>query len=313
MKQERDVYVDIAKGLAMLLVVRIHTEVFGSIHAPYPIIAVPLFFFLSGFYDNTNRPIRFWLPKAFKSLFLTGVIWVLLSFAYISLLHYLKDGIIPISFSIYSPLIGGGVTWFLFALFYAKCSMWLIHKLKLPVWANFLIVMTTGALASRINIPFLLDEGLTALPFYYLGRISYPYTKSDWKGEPWAALAGFICLLFMPCGWFPWVLVPCSSTPITLYPLFFLMTALSFITVLWLCKRLTRQKWLAKYGTQTLGILVLHPLMLHTSAVILNRIFIPGSVVWIITFLCVYVIVCVACYYCSLWITKHCPFLLGKY
>lgn len=46
---KRDEFVDVAKGIAMLLVVRIHTEVFGVINAPYPVIAVPFFFFISGF------------------------------------------------------------------------------------------------------------------------------------------------------------------------------------------------------------------------------------------------------------------------
>ena len=57
MEKQRDTYVDIAKGIAILLVVRIHTEVFAVLPAPYPIVAVPLFFFLSGFYDNTNKHI----------------------------------------------------------------------------------------------------------------------------------------------------------------------------------------------------------------------------------------------------------------
>ena len=141
MKKERDAYVDVAKGLAMLLVIRIHTEVFGVINAPYPIIAVPLFFFLSGFYDNTYRPLKAWLPKTFLSLFVTGVMWVGLSYIYVSLLRYLKDGTISVTFSLYSPLIGGGATWFLFALFYAKCLMGVVHKLRLPIWLNLLLVL----------------------------------------------------------------------------------------------------------------------------------------------------------------------------
>ena len=41
MSKQRDLYVDVAKGIAMLLVVRIHSEVFGVLQVPYPIIAVP--------------------------------------------------------------------------------------------------------------------------------------------------------------------------------------------------------------------------------------------------------------------------------
>ena len=57
---------------------------------------------------------------------------------------------------------------------------------------------------------------------------------------------------------------------------------------------------------------VLHPLMLHTCAVILNRVFIPSSGTWIVAFLFAYILVCIVSYYCTLLIIKHCPVLLGR-
>lgn len=313
MKNQRDAYVDVAKGIAMLLVVRIHTEVFGVINAPYPIIAVPLFFFLSGFYDNTYKPVNEWLPKTFKSLFVTGVIWVFLSFGYVSLLRYIKDGTLSVNFSLTKPLIGGGVTWFLFALFYAKCCVSMLNKSKLPKSISFMLLLFVGAAASKTNLPLLFDEGLAATPFYYLGKLCYPYINKERNSDKWLAVGGLVCLLLMPCRWFPWVMVPYDSNlPVVMYPLCFFMVVLSFAPVLWIAKKLTTQKWLSEYGRQTLGILVLHPLMLHTIAVTLNRLLTPGSWCWIILFLCSYVFVCVVCYYSSLWILKYCPILLGR-
>lgn len=52
--QTRDDYVDVAKGICILLVVCIHTEVFGVIGMPFTYIAVPMFFFMSGFYDKSD-------------------------------------------------------------------------------------------------------------------------------------------------------------------------------------------------------------------------------------------------------------------
>ena len=312
MANQRDFFVDIAKGIAMLLIVRIHTEVFGVIHAPYPIIAVPFFFCMSGFYDNTNRPLNEWFPKTFRSLYMTGVIWVLLSFAYLSLLHYIKDRTIPIEFSLEYPLIAGRVTWFLFALFYAKCGMWVIRKCKLPFYIAFPLLFLIASLSTK-NLPFLLDEGLAALPFYYLGFILYPYIKKTKGGHVIFAILGMICILLMPMNWFPYLVVPwVISGSIFLYPVYFGMTILSFFPILWFANRITNAAWLANYGKQTLGILVLHPLMLHTCAVTLNRVFVPASVPWIITFLFAYIIVCVASYYLSVLIGKHCPILLGR-
>ena len=308
--KQRDEYVDVAKGIAMLMVVRIHTEVFGEIGAPYPVIAVPFFFFLSGFYDNTEKSINQWLPKAFNRLFLVGIFWVFISFAYVSLLHYLKDRTIPIDFTLEYPLIGGSVTWFLFALFYAKCLTCLIGKTKISRWIILPLLILLGGWLSQFNLPFLLDEGIAAVPFYYAGKVFYPCIKDNWKSIKWIALVGFVCILLMPMNWFPWVFVSYTKNPL-LYALFFIMITSAFAFLLWISKLLENQKWLARFGTQTLGILVLHPLLLHTCAVILNRVMVKGSAPWVITFLCAYFIVCIICYYLSLWISKHWPVLLG--
>ena len=310
--KQRDTYVDVAKGIAMLLIIRIHAEVFGVIHAPYPIIAVPFFFFMSGFYDNTNKPFKEWFSKAFKSLVLTGVIWVLISFAYLSFLHYIKDRTIPINFTIENPLIGGGVTWFLYALFYAKCGMGAIRRSKLPFYIVFPILFIVASLSTK-NLPLLLDEGLAALPFYYLGFILYPYINRTRGGHVVLVILGIICIMLMPMDWFPFLVVPwVVDGRIFMYPVYFIMILLSFFPILWISNKLAKVTWLANFGKQTLGILVLHPLMLHTCAVLLNRVLIPSSVTWIVVFLFAYIAVGIASYYCTLLIITYWPILLGK-
>ena len=309
---KRDTFVDVAKGIAMLMVVRIHTEVFGEINAPYPIIAVPLFFFLSGFYDKSNRPIKEWLTKAFKSLIITAIIWIVIKTLYLGVLSYIKDGSYPHSAISFIGSFKPGVMWFLFALFYAKIGMWIAYKTKLPDYILFPLSMFLGAIVYKTNLPLLIDEGIAALPFYYLGKICYPYIKNDSYYLKWFAIIGVLCLIPMSMSWFPTLLVPVSSwISLYMYPVYFFMVVFSFATVIWLSKKLENQKWLSNYGTQTLGILVLHPLMLHTIAIVLNRIFEKGSTPWIIIFIVAYVIVCVLSYYLSLLISKYCPILLG--
>lgn len=310
-KKNRDIFVDVAKGIAMLSVIRIHTEMFSEIGAPYPIIAVPLFFFLSGFYDNTRKPLREWLPKAFKRLFLVGIAWVMIGFVYLSILSYVKSRTISISFTVYEPLIANGVVWFLFALFYAKLCVWLIHKSKLSEYIVLTLLVLLSGITSNIDMPFLIDEGIAAIPFYYAGRVCYPIIKKHWNIVGWCAAIGVVCMMLMRSSWFPYVLVPYSNQPALLYPVFFLMTICSFTTVLWISKKAESLTWLANFGKQTMGILVLHPLMLHTCAIVLNRIMVKGSTPWIISFAACYIAVCILCYYCSVWITKHMPSLLG--
>ena len=92
MKKERDEYVDIAKGIGVLLIICIHTEAFQVIGMPITFISVPVFFFMSGFYDRSERPFKQLVPKNFRTLILPAIIWVAISTLYIKILGYVKEG-----------------------------------------------------------------------------------------------------------------------------------------------------------------------------------------------------------------------------
>lgn len=92
MKKERDEYVDIAKGIGILLIICIHAEVFQVIGMPITFIAVPVFFFMSGFYDRSERSFKQLVPKNFRTLILPAIIWVAISTLYIKILGYVKEG-----------------------------------------------------------------------------------------------------------------------------------------------------------------------------------------------------------------------------
>ncbi len=133
MMRQRDEYVDVAKGIAILLIVCIHTEVFGVFGYPLTFIAVPVFFFMSGFYDRTESGLKVWLPKSLKSLILPAFIWIVLVTAYVQFLGFVKDkswGELP--FGWYNVVGNNGPAWFLFALLFAKILVWAMQKAKLP-------------------------------------------------------------------------------------------------------------------------------------------------------------------------------------
>ena len=133
MIKNRDTYVDVAKGIGIMLIVSIHTEVFGVMGYPLSFIAVPVFFFMSGFYDRAERNIGQWFPKSLRTLILPAIIWILIATAYGKILGYAKDrswGENP--FSLYNMTGGNGPAWFLFALLYAKVLTWGMIRIKLP-------------------------------------------------------------------------------------------------------------------------------------------------------------------------------------
>lgn len=92
MTAKRDAYIDIAKGICMLLIICIHAEVFGVIGMPLTFIAVPMFFFMSGFYDRSEKPLNSWLIKSLRTLILPAVVWTIVGRGYGMVLKYIKSG-----------------------------------------------------------------------------------------------------------------------------------------------------------------------------------------------------------------------------
>lgn len=122
---ERDLYVDVAKGICMLLIICIHTEVFQVIGMPLTFIAVPMFFFMSGFYDRSGKPFNSWFPKSLRTLILPAIVWCVVGKAYSECLTFVKDRqFSPVAFDWFNPCEGNGPAWFLFALIYAKIISW---------------------------------------------------------------------------------------------------------------------------------------------------------------------------------------------
>lgn len=310
---KRDSYVDVAKGICILLVVCIHTEVFGVIGMPLTFIAVPMFFFLSGFYDRSERAISNWLPKAIKTLILPGIIWLAIGLVFLNVFSYVKDRTIVFNNTIYEPFYGNGPVWFLFALVYAKLFTWIILRLSNNKLLAVLIAFVGGFFGLNYQMPLCLDEGLAAWPLYYIGKISYPYIEQLQKNIC-LNIVGVICFVLFLMHIFSFTIVPTGNALYKpFYPISLFAIIIVFIPVLRFCKVLIRGgKWLADVGKHSLGIMLVHVLMCHTVAVILNRVFEKGSLIWVGIFLIAYLLICIASYYLAIIIEKYMPLLFGK-
>lgn len=317
----RETYIDIAKGISMIMIVRIHTECTYEMNLPYPIIAVPFFFFSSGFFDKSERPWRTWLKKNTYSLLVPAIIWSLITWVFVTLLSVVKNGNIDevaIPFTVYSPFIGNGVTWFLVALFFTKVLVGILERtfpkdIKLRKWLMYISVACLCWILAGIDLPLMIDEGLAALPFYLLGKNLYPQIKQICENDMFVvmcALSSFVMLLPV----FPAAVISynaeCNS--IFLYPFFCLIIICSFPPLLRLCVFFEKCTWLSEFGQHTLGVLVIHPLILHLFAVVLNRIFVRGTTEWLIGFIIAFVVTIITSFYFAKLIGVKLPFLLGK-
>lgn len=231
MKKERDEYVDIAKGIGILLIICIHTEVFQVIGMPITFISVPVFFFMSGFYDRSERSFKQLMPKNFRTLILPAIIWVAISTLYIKILGYIKEGSWgDFPFTWYNIAGGNGPAWFLFALFYTKLLLGCIIHLKLPKVVYGGAILLIGYLGMHIDLPLFFDEGLIALPIYALGKLLYPYLRDLLTGK-WLILAGMIAFVVYLSQWASFVIVPSGSCYKPYYLIALLIIILFFMGV----------------------------------------------------------------------------------
>lgn len=313
LNRKRDTYVDVAKAIGILLIVSIHTEVFGKFGYPLSFIAVPVFFLMSGFYDRSERNIGQWFPKSLRTLILPAIIWILIATAYIKLLGYVKDrswGENP--FSLYSMTGDNGPAWFLFALLYTKVLTWGLIKLKIPkfvLWGSSLLI---GYAGMNINMPLLFDEGCAALPLYVTGKLACPYLRKIMENKG-LLVAGIIALCLYLWHLVSFMIVPQSNGNFSPYYLAALgLMLLCFIPFLFISEKLQNQKWLVSIGQHSLEIMLLHAPMCHTAAVILNRVFEPASLYWIVSFLIAYVCIVFVSYWGTVLIERYIPIMLGK-
>lgn len=307
--KQRDVYVDVAKGICMLLIICIHTEVFGVLGMRFTFIAVPMFFFMSGFYDRTEKSMNEWMPRIVQRLIRPAVIWVIIGNVFMKLLGYVKTGVIePYSFDLLNPQNGNGPVWFLIALLYSKIITGCMVRSKLPKLVLFVCSLVIGYIGATYEMPMLIDEGMAALPLYYAGKLVFPYLGNI-MNKLWVNIIGIgIFVVFITTHYY-YTVGPGNG----LYHPFYLLAIMGamsvFIPILTFSKMLGNVKPLIALGERSLEVMLIHTLICHVAAVSLNRLFVVGSGIWICAFLVGYIVIIFISYYVAVFIKKYIPIL----
>lgn len=197
-RRERVEWVDIAKGITILLTIASHSIVYGfwyrEIRALIFAFHMPLFFVMSGVtfrFSNSMEEFVKGTKRGFKHLCLTGI-WAYLAIIILEIIksdfseivltkEYWLSKIYTLVYSSGYPLdLNGmginaiGVIWFLFALWggrtlYDSLQMNVdSDKLPIYVWLISLI----GVLFGRTMwMPVSLDIALAVFPFFYMGHM----------------------------------------------------------------------------------------------------------------------------------------------
>lgn len=221
---KRIVFIDIAKGIGILLVVLAHNGlqlVSPFLHQVIYAFHMPLFFFLSGMFFNPEISFRELLKKRFNSLLLPYFFTIFLIYFFEIFLG--KMGL-PVAWGrIVKSFYGNGffldwvAMWFLPALFVMNLVAFgfyrLFERFRLPWarWIGLAVMQTVGVLTldafmsfdvsllgrsvTLMGLPFSLDLALVGGFFFILGREAYRNVPEGWFNS-WWALLGSGALLF---------------------------------------------------------------------------------------------------------------------
>lgn len=179
--KERQSYIDIAKGIAIILVILGHNGLPDMVNIYIYTVHMPLFFILSGFFLK-NEEIQDTVKKGWRRLirpYLFTSMFILTFFVLYQAAKRNYDGL-----QLYDILISAvngtiGPVWFLLSLFVAKTEICLFQYIpnRLNQFAVLLLIAFVGYLLGHyvpaLSVPNFIYAGLTAAIYLLIGAEIY--------------------------------------------------------------------------------------------------------------------------------------------
>ena len=307
MPKQRLVYIDLAKLVAIYLVVLGHVIVRSFADEPYGdalyvsiyTFHMPLFMMMSGFFASSVLKLDFCglLRKRLVQLLLPAVSCTVICLAYF---FFTSDTV-----DCRTEIIGN--SWFLKTLFLCNVTFWLVKRVKLPDVALFLgswliILLIPHSYSLQYNWMY---------PFFWMG---YFLRKHDWVLEKYCGkiavcsiLLFAVCLTLKFAGHYNIDLLPTLDMPVSQLILLlfkFILGGVGSVMVIALCRLICSRprpflERLAYFGRYTLGIYVtqsflvvnvFHDIMPITCANTLLRDLVAILLSVVFTIMCVLVI-----------------------
>ena len=187
MQKQRIVYLDVARGIAMIAIVLGHLEN-AVINRVVYTFHLPLFYFISGYFIDERATLSAFVRKKARQLLVPYYV-TCLAYCLATILQNLIHGIpwnLELMDNLLAMLCGSGASyetplriprigalWFLWALFWALVLMKLLLKCKPVVRAVAIAGIFALACWSepRLGLPLSLQPGGCALLFVYLGYV----------------------------------------------------------------------------------------------------------------------------------------------
>lgn len=304
-KKQRIVYIDIAKGVLMLMLVFRHMSMLGGdlsdVGAPFfsqindssvffACFRMQCFFVITGYCSNFDKPFKQFLWQNFRGLILVGL-------AYEAILALLSCFSRDVGFMatlhelVFSFFTHGNCYWFLGALFLSKFLYYTLHKLKLKNHHIFLVSLVLMCLAIYIftahhnfvasddyhfkhNVDlWYVFHAMYLVPFLSVGRA---FRQHNWFESRWCMPVGIMfAVVMLPLSFlgieFPTLTYYIGLTSYYEIPIHFLLAISGTCFTIQISKWIAKSNFFTTFGRESLLIYALHAKMLLLTEKVLFR------------------------------------------
>ena len=276
MESKRIEYIDLAKGICIILVVFMHLvpELIKG-NPFFSNLRMPLYYCLSGLFFKSYGSFKNFLIKKSDKLLIPLVAWFLIShfiyylrvwaIGYPERHFYMSDFFLEDDFY-------NGVLWFLLSLFWCNIIYFGIEKFSKNELIRVAVILSISTIGWFITYSDLrnflyIGTSLTCLPFFYMGKLFLKYNLvSKTKTPKKDLLIGGICLLIILSS----ILLP-EEPPLYIFylnrlesglPVFVYFAGSSLcLAILLVCKYINKIPFVSYLGRYSIIVLVTHRLI----------------------------------------------------
>lgn len=312
-------YVDLAKGICMVVIILGHLYI--NTFNLY-VVAMPLFFVLSGWFFKVEDSFSKILLKKTNTLLIPFLFFYIISYLLFYFGNTIAPGLIRTSatgiFDVFTQrMYFDGPIWFLICLYWINLITALIVKTIRRAWFQILLILLIGyfgILLGRAHcfFPCMIDVAMTSLPFFYSGiwlrRINFFQADGDNKKE-WLSVLGFASVSIATCYITENPHIGFAGNNIYGNVLFIYLISFSgVIAALLSCKKIGYLPFFNYFGRYSLIPLCLHHLIYRPLVVIANLF----PIEWLKSPYVIALITILICWGCIPLCLKYIPKFVGK-
>lgn len=264
---ERNKVIDIAKGIGIMLVVYTHTKCYA--HDAIYIFIMPLFFALSGYFFNEERPLWDNIKVKFKTLVVPYFFYFILIESLFIIVHKFFYQDVYFSWEIFlTPYWAVGPMWFFWGLFFTSVFFAIIAKVFKNKYIIIVLSIMLGIIGYMLSIynisfPLYIDSALSMMIFYCFGYLLRKFKFLDKLETKSSIIISVICLSIYLFGvFFPLINNTKPNELPNNYLLFVLSACSAILLFIIFSKFLLRFRYISNlfsfYGKESLIVFVWH-------------------------------------------------------